>query len=634
MPAAPLHASASSTGATSQSTSRAVSGFNQGQAQRNTNERLSPPKAEATNSGSAVTNRKQSLFDDEESWNLQLIASKSPEYEDIRRRCRGFHIEAVYAVRNEMIEQRYMDAVAQTLEHETFKAFHSVWHGTTADEAIVRTGFGVGGVDVKRKHGSAMGFGVYVTTQANQAATYSTRDRTQSMFRMLFCELCETTDTIVQPGSQVFVQPNRRLVRPIYVLHFSQFGKKLRRNTRTGGPNLTPSGMNPNPVIAKATNNSQPPAPTAGGVIPSTNGGVTGNNQNGVQPNVTRSANGNNTLGPVHSVTISAKNPTLTGRITAASNSSECNDGNRNANASASSHHNLTANTGNPPRSSPSASGPSNVNEVTPMALTPSSNPSGAQTARAGTNAHDNGKLNLNSGPNTSAMPNGYAVPSGSNARKPGASEIRTIRNNLTARWVERDGEIDALGCSNSRAPPVDATNTSPASINKNKSLFDDEESWNLQLISSKSPEYDDIRKRCPQLKIEAVYAVRNRMIEERYMDAVAETLENETFKAFHSVWHGTRADDDIVRTGFGVGGVDVERKHGSAMGVGVYVTTQPTKAVYYSQKYTRIGEQFFRMIFCDLCETTDTIVRADRHIFVQPNKCLVRPLFVIHFRD
>ncbi len=165
-----------------------------------------------------------------------------------------------------------------------------------------------------------------------------------------------------------------------------------------------------------------------------------------------------------------------------------------------------------------------------------------------------------------------------------------------------------------------------------NGTLFDDEESWNLQLIASKSQEYADICRSCPQYLVEAVYAVRNKMIEQRYEDAVAKTLDKDTFKAFHLVWHGTAADDDIIRTGFGVGGVDVKRKHGSAMGVGVYVTTEPALAASYSMRSTKNAPEFFRILRCELCETTD-IPEAGGSVFVQPNKHLVRPIYVVHLR-
>lgn len=174
------------------------------------------------------------------------------------------------------------------------------------------------------------------------------------------------------------------------------------------------------------------------------------------------------------------------------------------------------------------------------------------------------------------------------------------------------------------------ASSSAARESNKRSSLFEEEYSWNLQLIGSKTPKALEVQKKIPSLQVDVVYAVRNPKIEERYMDEVAKTLENGTFRGFHSVWHGTSEDDAIVQSGFGVGGVDVVRKHGAAYGVGVYVTTKPMTAARYSRMGTDLTK--FRLLLCELCETEETINNeSSPHIYVSPNKRLIRPIYVVH---
>lgn len=178
------------------------------------------PISVASDMTMAQTNVTVSLFNEQLSWNLQLVGSKTAEYLEVSRICLEYQVEAVYAVQNEMIEQRYTDAVAVTLEKGTFKAFHTVWHIVHTDDEIIGTGFTFDRIDMEQKHGAAFGVGLYVTTSQEIAATYSIKNNRNEVFRMVLCELCETADTIGKSGGTAFVQPNKRLVRPRYVVHF------------------------------------------------------------------------------------------------------------------------------------------------------------------------------------------------------------------------------------------------------------------------------------------------------------------------------------------------------------------------------------------------------------------------------
>ncbi len=188
--------------------------------------------------------------------------------------------------------------------------------------------------------------------------------------------------------------------------------------------------------------------------------------------------------------------------------------------------------------------------------------------------------------------------------------------------------------CTETQKPNLAKTTEKEANKNDiQTNMFNDDGSWILRLICSKSPEYQNLKKDCRKLKIEAVYAVRNEILDERYRDVVAATLEKDTFKGFHSVWRSSNSHDDIIRSGFEVGGVDVRQKHGAAMGTGAYVTTKPLKAAGYSIKSSPKDQIFCWMLFCELCETVDTITKDGGTAFVQPNKWLVRPVYVVHFR-
>lgn len=84
------------------------------------------------------------------------------------------------------------------------------------------------------------------------------------------------------------------------------------------------------------------------------------------------------------------------------------------------------------------------------------------------------------------------------------------------------------------------------------------------------------------------------------------------------------------MREGFKVGGEEVEARNGSTEGKGVYLTTSVKTAVGYS----RIMHCKYLML-CELCVDDKCIVdKKNAEIYVQPDKALVRPLYVVEFKE
>lgn len=95
-------------------------------------------------------------------------------------------------------------------------------------------------------------------------------------------------------------------------------------------------------------------------------------------------------------------------------------------------------------------------------------------------------------------------------------------------------------------------------------------------------------------------------------------------------VLHGTSvaAIDAIVREGFKAGREDARVRHGNANGKIAYLTTTVGIAagcsLMYNCKY---------MLRCELC-VDPRCIKANYGVFAQPDKALVRPLYIVEFKE
>lgn len=157
---------------------------------------------------------------------LEKVERISGEYVSVMMLLGNMDVLSVYKVRNEEVDLQFVIAVSGAEQMEMVK----VLHGTTTEsvDLIVQQGFKVGGVDVPVRHGTALGKGVYLTTSSQLATSYSNNHQCKYV---ILSELCVTPDTKLnshlrgrrkrQPAkNDVYVQPDKTLVRPLYVAEF------------------------------------------------------------------------------------------------------------------------------------------------------------------------------------------------------------------------------------------------------------------------------------------------------------------------------------------------------------------------------------------------------------------------------
>lgn len=146
---------------------------------------------------------------------LESVPRESMEYVQVMLHIGAMDVVSVRKLRNEDVDMAFAVAVSGVPgEHRLVK----VLHGTNVDaiDAIVREGFKVGGEEVEMRHGKAHGKGVYLTNAAELAVSYS---QNYNCKHLMLCELCVDKKCIRACGS-VYVQPDKALVRPLYVVEF------------------------------------------------------------------------------------------------------------------------------------------------------------------------------------------------------------------------------------------------------------------------------------------------------------------------------------------------------------------------------------------------------------------------------
>lgn len=184
---------------------------------------------------------------------LERVGHETAEYVQVMLRLGSFDVFLVYEVRNETLDMQSAIAISGA----TKICSQKMLYGTSfeAVDSIVREDFKVGGVAVKDGHGAANGRGIYLTAQAATAASYRRKERskciilsetivTPACFKQttrppgLTVEAFEGAANAgatseggrvnpMAPEYSIVVQPDKALVRPLYVVEFK--GDELQR---------------------------------------------------------------------------------------------------------------------------------------------------------------------------------------------------------------------------------------------------------------------------------------------------------------------------------------------------------------------------------------------------------------------
>jgi len=143
---------------------------------------------------------------------LETVPRMSSDYVEVMMHLGKMDVLSVKKLRNEEVVMAFVIAVSGVPgEPKIVK----VLHGTNVDaiDAIVREGFKVGGEEVEVRNGSALGKGVYLTTTPETAVQYSLQCKCNYL---LLCELCVDKNCNTK-STGIYVQPDKALVRPLYV---------------------------------------------------------------------------------------------------------------------------------------------------------------------------------------------------------------------------------------------------------------------------------------------------------------------------------------------------------------------------------------------------------------------------------
>lgn len=162
-----------------------------------------------------------------------------------------------------------------------------------------------------------------------------------------------------------------------------------------------------------------------------------------------------------------------------------------------------------------------------------------------------------------------------------------------------------------------------------------------LEKVERMTTEFVQVMLLLGSVDVVAVYKVWNEELDMQYAIAVSGAKQMCSQKMLHGT--ATASVDSIVREGFKVGGVDVPVRHGSALGKGIYLTSTASVAINYS---SMLGSKY--IVLSETCVTPDcprtpnlSYERGKKAVMsapefctvVQPDKALVRPLYVVEFR-
>lgn len=145
---------------------------------------------------------------------LRRLSPSSVEYGKVVAQAFPVSVVAVFAVRNDMLQQRYDRAVAEAQASGSYQHTADTFHGTTASHHIVREGFKVGGVSVGVRHGQKHGIGVYSSLNANFARNFA-----GPAGKLIQCEVCVTRSVSIVLN-HIHLQPNPNLIIPKYVIEY------------------------------------------------------------------------------------------------------------------------------------------------------------------------------------------------------------------------------------------------------------------------------------------------------------------------------------------------------------------------------------------------------------------------------
>lgn len=170
---------------------------------------------------------------------LERVPRNSTQYIDVMLHLGNLDVLSVYKIANEHLDMQYAVAVSAVNHLDAVRVLHGT--STQSIDAIIRHGFKVGGQGVPVRNGTVHGAGVYLTTDPKLAASYARRFNCKYL---LMSQLCRTYQCVTKGEAsthnslpvventtkrhRVYVQPEKDLVRPLYVV---EFGEQSRPST-------------------------------------------------------------------------------------------------------------------------------------------------------------------------------------------------------------------------------------------------------------------------------------------------------------------------------------------------------------------------------------------------------------------
>lgn len=174
-----------------------------------------------------------------------------------------------------------------------------------------------------------------------------------------------------------------------------------------------------------------------------------------------------------------------------------------------------------------------------------------------------------------------------------------------------------------------------------------------LDKVERPTSEYVQVMQYLDSLVVESVYEVRNETLDMQYGIVIS----GSNIICSQKMLHGTSVAsiDAIVREGFKVGGVEVTQKHGARNGRGIYMTAHAYTAANYSHRqksqYIVLAETVVTpacftlggrptgfggrpLVAMDSVEGAANAAMWEYYKVVQPDKTLMRPLYVVKFKD
>lgn len=166
---------------------------------------------------------------------LETVPFGTSEYIEVLLHMGDLDVLSVFKISNEDLDVQYAIAMSGVEHSDVVRAIHGTSYESL--DAIIRHGFKIGGQGVPRRNGAAHGAGVYLTTDPHYAAGYAHNLHCRYL---LVSELCRTEKCVTKGEASsrsslpvlefekkeklynVYVQPEKDLVRPLYVVEFGK----------------------------------------------------------------------------------------------------------------------------------------------------------------------------------------------------------------------------------------------------------------------------------------------------------------------------------------------------------------------------------------------------------------------------